>query len=93
MTLSLAAYCLDFRKEPPVRGQIFRLTRARQAESGPVRRIMFASERLRRWGQLHLDSDPQNYYHSMLQWAIWTREQRFTEDSFATALVDWMQAN
>jgi hypothetical protein len=94
MTMNLTAYCLNYRKAPPSAGRVFRVAApGAQALSGPIRRILHAAERLRQRGDLHPDGDPSAYVHSIRQWAIWTREQRFNEQTFGEALTEHTRKN
>jgi hypothetical protein len=94
VTMNLTAYCLDFKKAPPTTGRIYRVApRSVQADAGPVRLILLAAERMYTWGELHPDGNPTEYFHSIRQWAIWTREQRFNEQTFGQALLEHTRKN
>jgi hypothetical protein len=87
-------YCLNFRKLPPTPGRVYRVAGIdKQRQAGPVPFILEASRRLREANGLHPDSDPREYFHSIRQWAIWTTEQRFDEQSFAAALLEHTKKN
>jgi hypothetical protein len=82
-------YCLEFLKLPPPSGMVFRVAPPDvQQSADPVRRILRAAKSLRETGALHPDSEPTGYFHSIRQWAIWAREQRFTLESFSNAFVE-----
>jgi hypothetical protein len=94
MTMDLASYCLDFKKAAPTKGRVYRVAAiAEQDRLAPVRRILRSSQQLRDAGQLHPDGDPNLYFHSVRQWAIWTVEQRFNERTFAEALLEYTKKN
>jgi hypothetical protein len=94
MTMNLTSYCLNYEKAAPTKGQIFRLApRAAQDQFGPVRRVLQAAARVRDRGELNPDGDPNLYFHSVRQWAIWTVEQRFNERTFADALLEYTKKN
>jgi hypothetical protein len=94
MTMNLTSYCLNFRKAAPTKGRIYRVAgTAAQDQLAPVRRVLHAAERLRDGKALNPDSDPELYYHSIRQWAIWTVEQRFNERTFAEALIEHTKKN
>ena len=59
----------------------------KQGRFAPVRAILRAGEDLAAAGQLHPDSDPEPYYHSIRQWAIWTHERSYDEAAFIEAFV------
>lgn len=90
-TATLTAYCLEMAKPAPAAGMMYRLVpaaRARAAENS-LAAIMRASRRLKDFGALRPDSDPEEYFHFIRQWAIWTREQNWrSEAEFTTALVE-----
>ncbi len=65
----------------------------KQRQARPVPFILEASRRLRDAGALRLDSDPGEYFRSIRQWAIWTREQGFNEKTFAEALLEHTKKN
>lgn len=88
-TVKMTGYCLEFLRPPPIAGTLFRIApQAAQEAAGPVRRILEAGSRLRRQGRLNPDSEPTGYYHAIRQWAIWTQEQGFTEETFTNAFVE-----
>ena len=94
VTLTLDAYCLNMQKPVPQRDAIYMLAdRAMQDAHAAERRILLAARRVRNVGGLHPDSDVQEYFHFVRQWAVWTREQRFTQSTFTTALVQHTRKN
>jgi hypothetical protein len=58
-----------------------------------MRRILQASRKLQDLGLLHPDSDPTEYFHSIRQWALWTRENDFDASSFEKVFVDRTEKN
>ena len=83
-------YCLEKEQRPPSAGELFMLASAgKQGRFAPVRAILRAGEDLADAGQLHPEpgSDPQQYYHSIRQWAIWTHERSYDEAAFTEAFV------
>src|SRR6185436_2405642 len=87
--LRVNAYCLEFLKHPPEAGMVFRLADAgAQERFRPMRRSLAASRRLDETGQLKPDMNRRDYLHSVRQWAVWTREQGFTEESFGKAFLE-----
>jgi hypothetical protein len=49
--------------------------------------------RLRELGRLAPDSDPEDYFHAIRQWAVWTVEERFDPKRFEDAFVQVTQRN
>lgn len=85
----LNGYCLEFLKLPPSAGTIFKVAAPElQRRFAPMRNIMDASRRVQQLGQLRPDSEPNGYFHSIRQWAMWTVEQKFNDRSFADAFVE-----
>jgi hypothetical protein len=88
-TARLSGYCLEFLKQAPSAGDVFRVVGpAVQAQFAPMRRVLEASRRLWDAGALTPDSDPRGYFDFVRQWSIWTLEQTFDETSFTKAFVD-----
>lgn len=93
-TAIATGYCLEFLKEPPRAGNLYRIApREIQKRFEPLRRVVRAADRLRRQGALQPDSDPRSYFDSITQWAAWTRERKFTRDGFRDALIDYTKKN
>src|SRR5688500_8515665 len=81
-------YCLEFLRQPPSAGMLYRIAGPEvQKRFEPLRRVANAARRLADSGQLTPDSDPKSFVHSIAQWAIWSREQKFTQDGFTKAFV------
>jgi hypothetical protein len=94
MTMTLTSYCLNYEKAAPTKGRVYRVAaRAAQDQLEPVRRILSAAELVRDAGELHPDGDPNLYFHSVRQWAIWTVEKGFNERRFADELLEYTKKN
>ena len=90
----MTGYCAEFLKAPPTAGSLFRIAPAAvQQQFAPMRKIMGAARRAYRAGQLHPDSDPTEYFHSIRQWALWTSEQRLDEQAFARRFLEHARKN
>ncbi len=95
-TLRLPAdgYCLEFLREPPPEGTMFRVAGPEvQKKFQPMRSILRAARQVLDAGGLTPDSDPGQYFHSIAQWALWTREQGFDARSFGEAFFDRTRKN
>ena len=78
-TARLNAYCLEFLRQPPGPGALFRIAPPEmQKQFAAMRGVLDASRRLRDAGVLQPDSEPKAYFHAIRQWAIWTKAQQFT---------------
>jgi hypothetical protein len=92
--VTLDAYCLERLKAPPAPGTVFRLAapgpRARFAR---VAAVVDAARRLRDEKALTPDIDPDDYQHSIVQWAIWAQQERFDEKAFTAAFAAYTKKN
>jgi hypothetical protein len=90
----LSGYCLQFRKDPPKAGMVYVAAPAETQEQYAAAPIIFRSASLmKKKGLLKPTGNPTSYFHSIRQWAWWTQEQRFTEETFTTALLDYTKKN
>jgi hypothetical protein len=93
-TLTAAGYCLQMDALAPPAGTVYRVAPAeRQSHYALMRRALDAARRLREAGQLHPDSDPTDYYHSIRQWAVWTIEKGLDREGFLDAFVARTEKN
>lgn len=95
VSTTLLAYCLEHLKQPPRAGTVFRLANdAVQQRYAPFRHVLTAARELRDAGQLPVDGgDPSAYFHSIRQWAVWTREQNLNQSRFGDAFVAHTRRN
>jgi hypothetical protein len=88
------AYCLLKDLAVPSAGMLFRIAdAAQQAAQGDLRAILEASENLRDRGQLHPDDDPEGYFHSVRQWAVWVDEKEMDAAEFEDAFTENAKQN
>ena len=88
-TFTVPGYCLERDKNPPAAGMVFRLAPAEaQARNASMSRVVRAAKHLRDRNAFKPDADPDEYYHSTVQWSIWTLEQKLDERSFSRAFVE-----
>lgn len=93
-TLNVSAYCVEFLKLPPLAGQVLQAAAPEfQKQLNPLKRVMAAANVLRANSQLHPDSNPDSYADSIKQWAIWTVEQKFSQNKFAEAFLGHTKKN
>jgi hypothetical protein len=97
-TATLKGYCLEFQKQPPTDGIVFRLASdALQKRYAQVTPIFEASRRLRAANRLAVPAgDPSSaadFFDAVRQWAIWTRQERFDERSYTRAFVQHARRN
>jgi hypothetical protein len=88
-TFTVPGYCLERDKTPPAAGMVFRLAPAEaQARNAPASRAMRAAKGLNDRKAFKPDTDPEEYFHSIVQWSIWTLEQKLDERGFTRGFVD-----
>lgn len=93
-TLKMNGYCLEFLKAPPGPGALYRIAdQAAQQEFASARKILSATRMLQKAGVLKPDSNPLSYFHSIRQWAVWAKEQKFDIKSFGRAFVEHTKKN
>lgn len=93
-TVKLTAYCLEFLRQPPSKGMMFRVASGDlQQRFAPMRSVLDAAKKLQQAGLLKPDSDPTAYFHAIRQWSIWTKEQGFDLKAFGKAFVDRTKQN
>jgi hypothetical protein len=93
-TFTLAGYCLAREKAAPAPGMVFRVApAATQSTSEPLARIVDTALRLRDQKALNPDIDPDDYYHSVVQWAIWTEQEKFDQRAFVAAFTAYTRKN
>lgn len=94
VTAKIDAYCLEFLREPPTAGTVFRIaSQELQQRFAPLRDVLSASRRLQEAGLLNPDSDPTEYFHSIRQWALWTVEENLDADGFGRAFLEHIRSN
>ena len=92
--LRMNGYCLQFLKLPPKAGMIFTAAPADvQKQFAGARDIFVAAGALNRRGLIKPTGNAESYFHSIRQWAWWTREQKFTESSFTNAMLEYTKKN
>jgi hypothetical protein len=91
---TLDGYCVNIGLGVPPTGTTFRVaSRALQQQFAPMRGILDVSRALYDAGGLHPDSDPEGYFHSIRQWAIWTRIEEFDQKGYEDAFVAHTKKN
>ena len=94
ITATLDAYCLDFLRQPPDLGTVFRVAdQELQQRFAPLRDVLRAGRRLYDAGLLNPDSDPEEYFHSIRQWALWSVQENLDAGSFGEAFLEHTRKN
>jgi hypothetical protein len=87
ITAKINGYCLEFLKAPPSAGTIFKIAAPElQRRFEPMKKIVDASRLVRQ--QLRPDSNPEGYFNSIRQWAMWSVEQKLNEKTFGNAFLE-----
>jgi hypothetical protein len=87
-------YCLEFLRGVPEPGRLFRIAgKELQERFEPARQVLDVVNDLKRAGLLNPDSDPEDYYHSIVQWSLWSMQERFDQAGFASAFVEHTRKN
>lgn len=87
-------YCLQFGAAAPPQGIVFRVApAAKQERFQPSARALAAARRLFEANRLSPDTNPDSYFHSIRQWAVWTLEQRFDREEFMEAFLEHAKKN
>ena len=73
-TQAMGGYCLEFAKQAPAPGMIYRMAgESLQRKFKPLQRVLGAARKLNAAGRLHPDSEPAAYLSSIKQYALWTK--------------------
>ncbi len=89
-------YCLEKEQRPPSPGELYTLASAgKQSQFSSARSILRAGGQLYESGHLNpeVQSDPEQYFHSIRQWAIWTHEHGYDEAGFTETFVGHTRTN
>jgi hypothetical protein len=90
----LDAYCLQADLDVPTQGMLFRIAGpAGQAEFAGLPAIVEASRRMFDAGALNPSTDPEDYFHSIRQWALWAEEKDMDAEKFEDAFVAHARRN
>ena len=95
ITATLSGYCLDRELAAPGEGMLYRIAAPDDQEATAVwlTTLIGASLRIREEGGFSPDSDPDDYYHSIRQWAIWVYAERLDANGFEEALLSHVRKN
>ena len=94
VTANLNGYCLEFLRQPPSAGTLFRIASPElQRRFAPLRNVLQTAQKLQQAGLLKPDGNPETYFQSIRQWAIWTKEQNFSREGFQRAFIEHAKKN
>ncbi len=87
-------YCLELLKLAPPDAIVYRIANAaKQARFAPAARALDSARRLYESGGMAVEGDPDTYFHSIRQWAVWTLEQSFDREAFLDAFTEHARKN
>ena len=91
---ALNGYCLDFHKEPPAAGALYRIAGPEKQEAyAPIRYIFAAVDQLKAQGKLHPDTAFDEYLDAIRQYAVWTHKEHWNEEQFTQSWIQRTQKN
>lgn len=92
--VTVQAYCLQRDLRVPAEGMVMRIAdRSIQERFAFERRILYAARDARDSDRLHPNTSAESYFHSVLQWAVWTREKGYDREEFEEAFVEHAREN
>jgi hypothetical protein len=87
--LVLEGFCLQLERAVPTAGTVYRIAGREVQQSGTsIGTILDAGGLLKDLGGLHPDTDPDVYFHSIRQWAIWVHEEDLDREEFGREFVE-----
>jgi hypothetical protein len=94
ITAKIDAYCLEFLRQPPDLGTVFRIADQEiQQRFASLGKVLSTGRRLHEMGLLNPDSDPEEYFHSIRQWALWSVQENLDLGKFGDAFVEHTRKN
>ena len=92
--VKLSGYCLEFAKQPPEEGMLYRVApKAVQEQYRPVRGVLRAGREAAHAGKLHPDSEPNEYAEAIGQYALWARLGNWDEQKFGEMFLERSKKN
>jgi hypothetical protein len=90
----LNGYCLEFSKHPPAQGTMYRIADdATQEKYRPLRFLSDAGAQLKQKKAFHPDSDPAAYTDAILQYALWSKLEGWSQEQFTQHFVERTKEN
>jgi hypothetical protein len=87
-------YCLQFHKEPPASGMLYRIAGPdKQRANEPVRYILAAVDYLKARNQLHPDIELPEYLDAARQYAIWSKQESWDQKLFTENWIERTRKN
>jgi hypothetical protein len=94
VTQPLNGFCLEFTKHPPAEGTLYRLADdTTQQKFEPMRFISRAGDQMQEKKLFHPDSDPKAYTDAILQYALWSKLEGWSQEQFTQHFVERTKEN
>jgi hypothetical protein len=94
VTQPLNGFCLEFAKHPPSEGTLYRLADdSTQQKFRPMRFISRAGDQMQEKKAFHPDSDPKAYTDAILQYALWSKLEGWSQGQFTQHFVERTKQN
>ena len=94
VTQPLNGFCLEFSKHPPAEGTLYRLADdTTQQKFRPMRFISRAGDQMQEKKAFHPDSDPKAYTDAILQYALWSKLEGWSQAQFTQHFVERTKQN
>jgi hypothetical protein len=94
VTQPMSGFCLEFRKHPPAEGTLYRIAGdAAQQKFRPMRFVSRAGQQMEQKKVFHPDSDPKAYSEAILQYALWSKLEGWSQEQFTQHFVERTKEN
>lgn len=94
ITQPLNGFCLEFGKHPPTEGTQYRIAGdAAQEKFRPIRFISRAGQQMETKKAFHPDSNPKAYSEAILQYALWSKLEGWSQEQFTQHFVERTKQN
>ena len=94
ITQPLNGFCLEFGKHPPAEGTQYRIAGdAAQQKFRPIRFVSRAGQQMETKKAFHPDSDPKAYSEAILQYALWSKLEGWSQEQFTQHFVERTKQN
>nr|HEV7954079.1 hypothetical protein [Candidatus Acidoferrales bacterium] len=94
VTQPLNGFCLEFGKHPPAEGTQYRIAGdAAQQKFRPIRFVARAGQQMEQKKAFHPDSNPKAYSEAILQYALWSKLEGWSEAQFTQHFVERTKEN
>jgi hypothetical protein len=94
VTQPMSGFCLEFGKHPPAEGTQYRIAGdAAQQKFRPMRFVSRAGQQMEQKKAFHPDSNPKAYSEAILQYALWSKLEGWSQEQFTQHFVERTKEN